>query len=165
MTAVDAGATLDRSALEELYADYCDLLDDDRLEEWLDLFVEDASYRAVARENWDRGLPLSTMACESRAMLSDRVTAIRTTSMYIPRTLRHIVGRLRVRPAPSPADGWLVTTSWLVSQTLAGEPTTLFATGRYIDRVVATDDGRIQFAEKLAVYDSDLVPTSLVYPL
>jgi 3-phenylpropionate/cinnamic acid dioxygenase small subunit len=163
VTAVDAGADLDRSALEELYADYCELLDDDRLEEWLELFVEDASYRAVARENFVRDLPLSTMACESRAMLRDRVTAIRTTSMYIPRTLRHIVGRLKV--APSPDGGWAVTTSWLVSQTLAGEPTTVFATGRYHDRVVTGTDGRLRFADKVVVYDSDLVPTSLVYPL
>ena len=163
MTAVEAGATLDRAALEDLYADYCDLLDDDRLEEWLKLFVEDASYRAVARENWVRDLPLSTMACESPAMLSDRVTAIRTTSMYIPRTLRHIVGRLKV--TPSPDGGWTVTASWLVSQTLAGEPTTLFAAGRYQDRVVADSDGRLRFAEKVVVYDSELVPTSLIYPL
>jgi 3-phenylpropionate/cinnamic acid dioxygenase small subunit len=150
-----------REALEELYADYGDLLDDDRLEEWLDLFVPDATYRAVARENWVQDLPLSTMWCESRGMLADRVQAIRSTSMYLPRVLRHIVGRLRVAPD---GDGWSVATTWLVTQTLAGEPTTLFASGRYHDRVVEADSG-LRFAEKVAVYDSDLVPTSLIYPL
>ena len=162
MTTVAADAGLDRSALEELYADYCDLLDDDRLEEWLELFAPDARYRAVARENWVRDLPLSTMSAESQGMLADRVTAIRTTSMFIPRTLRHIVGRLRVRPADG--DGWSVRASWLVSQSLPGEPTTLFATGVYHDLVVRRDD-RLLFAEKVAVYDAEVIPTSLVYPL
>lgn len=166
MTAVDASTALDRDAIEELYAEYGDLLDDDRLEDWLDLFTDDATYRVVARENWVRGLPLSTMACESRAMLADRVSAIRGTSMYVPRTQRHVIGRLRIRPAgPDPAAGASVTASWMVAQTLTGEPTILFAAGRYHDRVVASPDGRLRFAEKVAVYDSDLVITSLVYPL
>jgi 3-phenylpropionate/cinnamic acid dioxygenase small subunit len=159
-----AAAAIDRAALEELYATYTDLLDEDRLEEWLELFVPDAVYRAVSRENWARGLPLSTMAGESRAMLADRVTAIRSTSMYVPRTLRHVVGRLRVRPADT-GDGVVVTASWVVAQTLVGEPTTLFAAGSYYDRVVAGPVGRLLFAEKVAVYDSDVVPTSLIYPL
>ena len=148
--------------LDELYADYGDLLDDDRLEEWLELFLPDATYRAVARENWVQGLPLSTMWCESRGMLADRVQAIRSTSMYLPRVLRHIVGPLRATPDDG---GWAVRATWLVTQTLAGEPTTLFASGRYHDRVVAGPDGGLRFAEKVAVYDSDLVPNSLIYPL
>jgi hypothetical protein len=36
--------------------------------------------------------------------------------------------------------------------------------GRYHDRVV--DDGdRLRFAERICVYDSTIVPTSLVYPV
>lgn len=166
MTAVDDATALSRDAIEELYAEYGDLLDDGRLEDWLDLFVPDATYRVVSRENWVRGLPLSTMACESRAMLADRVSAIRGTSMHVPRTQRHVIGRLRIRPARSdPAAGASVTASWMVAQTLTGEPTILFAAGRYHDRVVASPDGRLRFADKVAVYDSDLVLTSLVYPL
>ena len=60
---------------------------------------------------------------------------------------------------------WSVSAGWLVTETLAGEPTTLFASGRYHDRVVEAADGSLRFAEKVAVYDSDLVPTSLIYPL
>ena len=153
------------NGLDDLYADYADLLDDDRLEDWLDLFVADATYRAVARENWVRGLPLSTMWCESRAMLADRVNAIRSLSMYVPRVQRRVVGRLRTTPAGDARQGWSVSASWLVAETLAGEPTTLFASGRYHDRVVEAADGSLRFAEKVAVYDSDLVPTSLIYPL
>ena len=161
MTSLEHTA-FDRIALDDLYGDYADLLDDDRLELWLDLFAATCEYRAVARENWVRGLPLSTMWCETRGMLADRIMAIRQTSMYIPRTLRHLVGRPRVT---SLGPRWAVEASFVVTQTLAQEPTTLFAAGRYHDIVVEDDDGRLRFASKVAVYDSDLVPNSLIYPL
>lgn len=162
---------LDRGALDDLYGDYADLLDEDRLEAWLELFAATCEYRAVARENWVRGLPLSTMWCETRGMLADRVMAIRQTVMHIPRTLRHLVGRPRPTPAGAGAarpggelPRWSVQASFVVTQTLAGEPTTLFAAGRYHDDVVL-EGGRLCFASKVAVYDSDLVPNSLIYPL
>ena len=147
--------------LEELYGEYADRLDEDDLEGWLELFAAESSYRAVARENWERGLPLSTMWCESRGMLADRVMAIRQTAMYIPRTMRHLVGRLRVRRQE---PGWRVEASFVVAQTLPDEPTTLFAAGRYHD-LVLEESGALRLAEKVAVYDSALVPNSLVYPL
>ena len=79
--------------------------------------------------------------------------------MYEPRTMRHLVDRPRRR------DGvGAVEANFLVVQTLVGEPTTLFCSGRYRDVVVETPAG-LRFAEKIAVYDSSLVPTSLIYPL
>ena len=40
-----------REAADDLMNDYCELIDSDRLEEWLDLFTEDASYTVIPREN------------------------------------------------------------------------------------------------------------------
>ena len=147
------------AGLGDLYGEYADALDEDRLDDWLDLFTEDCLYLAIARENSDRGLPLATMRCESRGMLADRVTAIRSTSMYEPRTMRHLVDRPRRRGGVGAVEA-----NFLVVQTLVGEPTTLFCSGRYRDVVIETPPG-LRFAEKIAVYDSDVIPTSLVYPL
>ena len=44
------------------------------------------------------------------------------------------------------------------------QPSELFLCGRYQDRVV-DDAGVLRFAERLCIYDSTIVPTSLVYPL
>jgi len=63
--------------VNKLLSDYVECIDDDRLEDWPDLFVEDCLYQVIARENADRGLPTSAMYCDSRGMLRDRVVALR----------------------------------------------------------------------------------------
>jgi 3-phenylpropionate/cinnamic acid dioxygenase small subunit len=152
-----------RDELIDLYGEYGDALDEDRLDDWLGLFVPDCQYRAIARENVVRNLPLATMRCEGVGMLGDRMASIRSISMYIPRQLRHVISSPRVRAS---LDGrrYRVEANFVVLQTLAGEESTLFSTGRYHDVVVATDEG-LRFEEKVAVYDSSLVPNSLIYPL
>lgn len=47
---------------------------------------------------------------------------------------------------------------------MADQPSELFLCGRYHDRVVE-DGGSLRFAERICVYDSTIVPTSLVYPV
>jgi len=44
------------------------------------------------------------------------------------------------------------------------QPSELFLCGRSQDRVV-DDAGTLRFAERLRIYDSTIVPTSLVYPV
>ncbi len=51
MIAVEA-----RLAIDDLFADYGAHLDADRLEDWLELFVEDCVYQIVPRENAELGL-------------------------------------------------------------------------------------------------------------
>ena len=41
---------------------------------------------------------------------------------------------------------------------------TVFNVGRYLDRVVRTPDG-LRFAERVAVYDSEMIPNSIIYPI
>ena len=62
-----------REAAEDLVNDYADCLDSDRLEDWLELFTEDCSYRVLPRENADLGLPAPLMLCTNKNMLRDRV--------------------------------------------------------------------------------------------
>jgi len=151
-----------RSELEELYAEYAGCLDDGELERWPELFTEACRYEIIPRENFDRGLPLATMRCESKAMLVDRVAALRRTSVYGPRALRHLVSGLRILAVEG--ESVRAQASYAVLQTLPDEHTTVFNAGRYLDRLVR-EHGALKFQERLCVYDSVLVPGSLVVPI
>jgi salicylate 5-hydroxylase small subunit len=61
-------------------------------------------------------------------------------------------------------DGLRLTANFALFQTMQDQPSEVFLCGRYIDRVV-DDDGVLRFAERLCVYDSTIVPASLVYPV
>ncbi len=151
-----------RLAVEDLYSEYSAALDEGRYEDWAALFTEDCLYRIVPRDNHDRGLPLAIMHCESRAMLEDRTVAIREASFYAPRMLRHIVSGIRVETAQ---DGTLSgQANYLVLQTLAEQPTTLFNAGRYLDTILR-DGGRLRFKQRLCIFDSIVVPNSLIVPI
>ncbi|MDX2166236.1 MAG: aromatic-ring-hydroxylating dioxygenase subunit beta [Deltaproteobacteria bacterium] len=151
-----------RLELEELNAAYAAALDEDALEQWPELFVADATYRIVPRDDFERGLPLAVMHCESRAMLEDRVAALRRASVYAPRALRHLISGVRMQRI----DGAVIhaAASYAVLQTLPEELTTVFSAGRYLDEVVR-EDGVLKFRSRIVVFDSVLVPGSLVYPL
>jgi anthranilate 1,2-dioxygenase small subunit len=159
LVSLDADRVRLRLDLEDLYTEYAECLDDERLEEWPELFAESCVYKVISRENFDRGLPLGVMHCVGKGMLKDRVTAIRKTSMFAPRALRHLVSGVRIKEQ---AEGELrVQANFAVLQTLVDCETTVFSAGRYLDHLVAVD-GRWLFAEKLCVYDSVLISNSLI---
>jgi len=151
-----------RLELDELYAEYLGCLNEERFETWPDFFTEDCLYKIVPRENFERGLPLATWLCESKGYLEDRVVAIRKTSVYAPRLIRRLVSGIRIL-------GWTgelleVRASYAAFETLTDELTRVFNVGQYRDRL-AVEDGRLKFKEKLCIFDSLLVPNSLIYPL
>lgn len=151
-----------RFEIEQLYAAYSGCLDEERFEEWPDFFVEKCLYKIVPRENFERNLPLATWLCESKGYLADRVTAIRKTSVYAPRYVRRMVSGIRVL-------GWKedvldVRANYVALETLQDELTRVFNTGQYRDKLVVQEGG-LKFKEKLCIFDSMLVPNSLIYPL
>jgi len=151
-----------RLELEELYAEYSACLDEERFEEWPDFFTDPCLYEIVPRENFERGLPLATWLCESKGYLLDRVTAIRRTAVYAPRYVRRMVSGIRIL-------GWSdevleVRANYLALETLQDELTRVFNAGEYRDKLVV-EKGRLKFREKVCVFDSILVPNSLIYPL
>ena len=151
-----------RQRIGDLYCAYCDALDDGELERWPEFFPETCLYKVLPRENFDRHLPIAVIACESRAMLRDRVTALSQTALYAPRIVRHHLSSLRIR-ALEP-DGIRASANFLLIQTLVDHPSEIFLAGAYDDRIVEAD-GTLRFAEKICVYDSTIVPTSLVFPV
>src|SRR5262245_20503310 len=151
-----------RLELEELYAGYSACLDEERFEDWPAFFTDPCVYQIVPRDNFERGLPLATWLCESRGYLLDRVTAIRKTAVYAPRYLRRMVSGIR---ALGWSDGLLeVRANYLALETLQDELTRVFNVGQYRDKLVV-DGGKLKFREKLCIFDSILVPNSLIYPL
>jgi anthranilate 1,2-dioxygenase small subunit len=151
-----------RFEIEEVYYDYVECIDDGKLERWPEFFTEECLYKIIPRENFERGLPLATMLCESKGMLKDRVVAIRQTGMYAPRAMRHLISNIRVK---GQEDGIVrVQANYAVLQTLIDEETRVFNAGKYVDKLVR-EDGRLKFKEKLCIFDSVLIPASLIYPI
>jgi len=152
----------ERLAIEDLYAEYAAVLDDQRFEEWPDLFTDDCTYKIVPRENYDRGLPLATLAFESKGMLRDRVYGVTQTLFHEPYYQRHLVSGFLMRRLTG--DAYAVRANYLVVRTKAGALSELYSAGRYAD-VVVRDAGRLLFKEKLCIFDSELIPNSMIYPL
>lgn len=145
-----------------LYADYAALLDAADWDRWPGFFTTDCRYRVQPRENFDQGLPLCTMAFESQGMLRDRVYGISNTLFHEPYYQRHVIGVPRVLEAG--ATTMKVEANYAVFRTKPSAPSTVFNVGRYLDTIVVTPDG-LRFADKLVVFDSELIANSLIYPL
>jgi salicylate 5-hydroxylase small subunit len=148
--------------INDLYADYAAHLDAARYAEWLDLFVEDCTYRLIPRENYEANLPLATMAFESKGMLKDRVFGVTQTLVHAPYYQRHLVSALRV--VASDANSARVEANYLVIRTKRNDLPEMLNTGRYLDRL-AYAEGRWRFVEKVCVFDSELIPNSIIYPI
>ena len=152
---------IDRDALRDFYDEYYTVLDDVRLEEWPALFTEDCIYRVIPRENYEAGFTLSTIYAESRFMLVDRVMGLTRTQMYAPRYYRRFPGPLRI---VSRDDAGVRTRhNLLVVQTLIDKQTEIVLSAVCHD-VLVPDDGRPRLRERVVVFDSEMLPNSLIYP-
>jgi 3-phenylpropionate/cinnamic acid dioxygenase small subunit len=148
--------------LAELNAAYAATIDQDRLEAWPDFFMADCLYKITSAENHRRGYAAGIVYADSRAMLRDRVTALRTANIYERQSYRHIIGLpLIVSDGP---DGIAAETPFLVARIVRDAKTDLFATGVYLDRL-REEDGRLRFAERVVVCDSSHFDTLLAIPL
>jgi salicylate 5-hydroxylase small subunit len=155
-----------RLRIDELYARYMAALDEGRYDDWPGFFTEDCLYKVMPRENHDRKLQLATIAAESRGMLVDRAYGIQNTLYHQPYYQRHILSGLFVRGVE---DGQgqrriLTQANYAVFRTKQNELSEVFNVGRYIDAIVE-QAGTLLFAEKLCVFDSELIPNSLIYPI
>jgi anthranilate 1,2-dioxygenase small subunit/terephthalate 1,2-dioxygenase oxygenase component beta subunit len=152
-----------RLRIQDLNARYAQAIDDNKLEAWPDFFAENGRYRIITAENFERGLPLGMIHATSRAMLRDRVRSLRDANVYEAQRYRHLLGAPLVTPG---AEGTVeAQTSFMVARVMYSGEITLFATGRYHDRIVLDDGGEARFAEKLVILDSRLIDTLLAIPL
>jgi len=147
--------------VEALYYDYAAAIDEE-VERWPQLFTDDARYRVTTRENHDRNLPLAPIYCEGRGMIADRAMAVRETTVYATRFMRHAITNVRLS---DPGDGTLhARANFTIYETFEDTISRLFAVGRYIDTIVRAGD-ELLFRDKLCVLDSNVVIGSLIYPV
>jgi len=146
------------SRIAALNADYARCIDDDRLEEWPGFFLEQCLYKVTTAENIAKGYEAGLIYADSRAMLQDRISALRDANIYERQRYRHIVG------LPALGAAGAVETPFLVVRIMRDGKMDLFATGRYLDKVV--EEGMaLKFAERVVVCDSSRFDTLLAIPL
>ena len=153
---------IDLLALCAFNAAYAQAIDTDALEQWPGFFTERCRYRITNVENEREGLPAGIVYADSRAMLEDRIAALREANIYERHRYRHLLGI----PLVEAADDHQATarTPFMVARIMATGETMLFATGEYRDRFVREGD-RLLLAERVAVCDSTVTDTLLALPL
>ena len=151
-------------SVESLLARYVHAIDDDRLEDWPGFFVDQGIYRIVTAENLERGLPLPVMLAESRAMLRDRVNSLRRANVYEAQRYRHSVTATLIDRIDSARVR--ATSNFMVVRIMRTGESALFASGRYLDRILLKgENGQPQFEERVVVLDSRAVDTLLAIPI
>jgi salicylate 5-hydroxylase small subunit len=152
--------------LLNLYSDYAMVCDSDKWEQWPEFFVESGTYRLQPRENFEQGLPLCLLALESKAMIRDRVYGVKETMYHDPYYQRHIVGTPRILSVERDVGGERILSeaNYVVIRTKLDGDSTILNAGFYRDVIVRTPDG-LKLQSRLCVYDSEMIPNSIIYPI
>ena len=101
------------------------------------------------------------MYATTRGMLLDRVFAIRRANLFEPHRYRHVTGPIRLKSVEG--DIAAVHAHFIVARIMHDGVTSLFATGRYLDRIdISTAEYR--FKGRIVVLDSDKIDTLLAIP-
>ena len=151
-----------RLGIEELIGDYIECIDEDRLEEWPELFGDPCRYLVISRANHAAGLRQGVMYAASRGMLLDRVFSLRRANIYEPHRYRHVVGPIRVKSVEGGVA--IVHSNFLAVRIMHDGTSMLFASGRYLDRIDISKTP-FRFNERVVVLDSDKIDTLLAIPL
>ena len=148
--------------IQQLYAEYALAVDSGKWDQWPEFFTEQCVYKVQPRENFERGFPLATLALTSKGMLKDRVYGITEPIYHDPYYQRHIVGAPMVRKVE---NGRIHSeANYAVFRTKYDKESTVFNVGRYIDTIVQSPEG-FKFAERICVFDSEMIPNSIIYPI
>lgn len=150
-----------RARLRDFNDDYAAALDDGDFDAWAGFFTADCHYRVVSRENFSEQLPLSTLECRGIGSVRDRIAATRVTAVFEPRTLRHLVGGVRVLEQGPQVRA---QANFALFECLSDKEPTVFMVGSYLDRFVDGPDG-LRLAQRVCVYDNWRVRTSLIFPV
>jgi 3-phenylpropionate/cinnamic acid dioxygenase small subunit len=146
-----------------LNAAYAAAIDANRLEEWPGFFHDRCLYKVTTADNHEKGYQAGLIYADSRAMLIDRIAALRQANIYERQRYRHILGMPLVTAG---TEGTVsVETSFLVVRTMRDGQMSLFAAGVYRDMVRRDDAGSWRYAERVVVCDSQRVDTLLAIPL
>ena len=149
-------------SVQQLHADYASAVDSGQWNLWPEFFTEECVYKLQSRENHERGFPLATLFFTSKGMLKDRVYGITETLYHDPYYQRHVVGVAVVKKLD---EGKIYSeANYAVFRTKFDKESTVFNVGRYLDTIVQTPEG-FKFAERLCIFDSEMIPNSIIYPI
>jgi 3-phenylpropionate/cinnamic acid dioxygenase small subunit len=149
--------------ISALHAACASVLDNDRLEAWPDFFHETCLYKVTTADNFAKGYQAGIIYADTRAMLVDRVAALRTANIYERQRYRHILGMPLIEVA---ADGSVAAeTSFLVVRTMREGQMDVFVVGVYRDKLRRDADGGWRYAERIVVCDSQRFDTLVAIPL
>lgn len=138
-------------------------IDADRLEDWPGFFLEQCLYKVTTADNHAKGYQAGIIYADTRAMLTDRVFALREANIYERQRYRHILGMPLIQ---SEANGLVsVETSFLVVRTMREGQMDVFVAGVYLDKVRRDQTGEWRYAERIVVCDSQRFDTLLAIPL
>lgn len=149
--------------LTALNAAYARCIDNDQLEQWPDFFLDRCLYVITTAENHEAGMQAGIVYADSRAMLQDRVLAMRDANVFEEHRYRHLIGAPTLVEENNEVA--TVESPFIVVRTMRDGTTEVFASGRYLDRVVQAPDAKLKFAERLAICDSNNIDTLLVIPI
>jgi hypothetical protein len=152
-----------REKIIELNAEYAAAIDDGRLEDWPSFFTTDCFYRITTSHNYSRGYEAGVVYCDSRQMLADRVLSLRKANIFERQTYRHLISLPRL--LESDGSNAVVETGFAVLRTMRTGETAVFASGRYLDRIVQEGTNTLRFSRRDVVCDSHRIDTLLALPL
>lgn len=159
MTVVDRDALF---AIEQLNKAYARCLDDGRLEQWPEFFLDDGRYIIQSRENRDAGLYGYVLYFVNQAMMRDRVTSLRVANYYNIHVDRHLVTNVDLI---AETNGVFETrANYAVFQTDADGHSVLFSVGEYLDQIVFDNDAP-KFKQRLVLLDTANITGLLAVPL
>jgi salicylate 5-hydroxylase small subunit len=148
--------------LIHLYSDYAAAVDSAQWDKWIEFFTDECEYKIQPRENYERGFPLATLALLSKNMLKDRVYGIHETLYHDPYYQRHVVGLPIIREEKD--NVIIAEANYAVFRTKLSGESTVFNVGRYLDRIQRDSTG-LKFISRLCIYDSEMIPNSIIYPI
>jgi len=151
-----------RNRVTDFLVEYAWLVDNDHLEQWVELFAPEGRYEIIPRENVVRGMPLALLSCRNKAMVGDRVLALRVANEYNEHVDRHVISPPRVVEV---TDGTVrFEANFIVAQTDQRGNSKLFAAGTY-QTLLAFDADSMLIREHLVILDTFCVPTLIATPL
>lgn len=151
-----------REQIAAFQAAYIRCIDTDALEQWPDFFTPSCQYTVTTAENFRAGLPAGLIWANNRAMLQDRISALRHANIYERHGYRHIVGLPFITTG---AEGQTqAETPFMVARIMHDGVTDLFLTGVYHD-VYEVHEGALRLRQRIVVCDSSRIDTLLAIPL
>ncbi len=152
---IDPAATVTRAEVEDLLFHEADLLDNWRLDDWLGLLTEDASYYVPPNDkpDADHRFTLFTIA-DDIVRLRERVIRLKDPNChaeYPPSRTRRLITNVRI--TGSEGDLILVAANFAIFRHRRGEPPRQFI-GRYRYKLKSTDAG-LKIAERRAILDAE----------